>query len=103
MSWNLTPSVNARMNWLGYTSREELEASGILDKWAQQQHQSSLLPQRHQSIKLCPLCQGHRIEKVLYNSMILEQNCSECDGEGVIRSQSAGQETTSSPRRASSA
>ncbi|KAK1931388.1 hypothetical protein P3T76_013144 [Phytophthora citrophthora] len=103
MSWTLTPSANAGMNWLGYSSREELEASGILDKWAQQQHQSSLLPQQRSSIKLCPRCQGHRIEKVMYNSMILEQNCSECNGEGVVRSQTSGQDTSSSPKRASSA
>ncbi|KAG6951644.1 hypothetical protein JG688_00013641 [Phytophthora aleatoria] len=83
------------MNWLGYSSREELEASGILDKWAQEQQQSSRLPPRRSTIQLCPRCLGHRIEKIVYNSMVLEHNCSECDVEGVIRPQSAGQQTTS--------
>lgn len=77
------------MDWLGYSSREALEASGILDKWAQQQQQQSSLlglGQASQAIHLCPRCQGHRLERVLYNSMVLEQNCPECDGEGVVRS-----------------
>ncbi|KAG3069286.1 hypothetical protein PI125_g23236 [Phytophthora idaei] len=95
MSWISTPSANSSMNWLGYSSREELEASGILDKWAQEQQQSSRLPPRHSTIQLCPRCLGHRIEKIAYNSMVLEHNCSECDGEGVIRPQFAGQQTTS--------
>ncbi|KAG7375512.1 hypothetical protein PHYPSEUDO_000931 [Phytophthora pseudosyringae] len=103
MSWSSTPSANGGMNWLGYASREELEASGILDKWAQQQQQSSLLPSRRSPIQLCPRCLGHRIEKVVYNSMVLEHNCSECDGEGVVRTQSADPPTSSSPTSATTA
>ncbi|KAF4029989.1 hypothetical protein GN244_ATG18254 [Phytophthora infestans] len=88
MSWSSTPSANTGMNWLGYSSREELEASGILDKWAQQQQQSTLFTSRRSTVQLCPRCLGHRIEKVVYNSMVLEHNCSACDGEGVVRPQS---------------
>ncbi|KAE8978935.1 hypothetical protein PR003_g25564 [Phytophthora rubi] len=102
MSWSSTPSTNAGMNWLGYSSREELEASGILDKWTQQQ-QNSLQPSRRSSIQLCPQCLGHRIEKIVYNSMVLEQNCSECDGEGVIHPQPSDQQTSSSPTSATTA
>ncbi|ETM03685.1 hypothetical protein L917_00130, partial [Phytophthora nicotianae] len=96
MSWSSTPSANAGMNWLGYSSREELEASGILDKWAQKQQQTNLLPPRHSSIQLCSRCQGHRIEKIVYNSMVLEQNCSQCDGEGVIPPQQTSPMRTTS-------
>lgn len=95
MSCSATPSANTSTNCLGYSSREELEASGILDKWAQQQ--SSLLSPRSSSIQLCPRCLGHRIEKIVYNLMVLDQNCSECDGEGVVRPQPLGRLTLSSP------
>jgi hypothetical protein len=105
MSWSSMPSsANGGLNWLGYSSREELEASGILDKWAQQQQQSSLLGPHRASIQLCPRCQGHRIEKVLYNSMVLERNCSECDGEGVVRPpQPPNQQPQTSPASATTA
>ncbi|EGZ04351.1 hypothetical protein PHYSODRAFT_358121 [Phytophthora sojae] len=105
MSWRSTPSANAGMNWLGYSSREELEASGILDKWVQQQQQqqNNLLPSRRSSIQLCPRCLGHRIEKIVYNSMVLEHNCSECDGEGVVRPRASGPQTPASPTSATTA
>lgn len=36
-------------------------------------------------IEVCNACQGHRIEKVVYNTfMVLERTCSACDGEGVV-------------------
>ncbi|OWZ01002.1 hypothetical protein PHMEG_00027689 [Phytophthora megakarya] len=89
-----TPNANTS-KWLGCSSREELETSGIMDKWAQQQQHSSFQSSRRSSIQLCPHCMGHRIEKVMYNSMVLEQNCSECDGEGVVRAQSKNQQSPS--------
>jgi DnaJ-class molecular chaperone len=35
-------------------------------------------------LRICPACEGHRIEKVVYNHMVLDQTCSTCDGEGVL-------------------
>lgn len=47
---------------------------------------TTAVPTSSSQIKLCPRCQGHRIEKVLYNNgtVVLEQNCAMCDGEGVL-------------------
>lgn len=83
------------LNDLMHADRGQLEASGQLDKWRQQQQSpaaKSPLPAAAASLKIsrieiCSECQGHRLEKVLYQSMVLERTCSTCDGEGVVTRQ----------------
>ncbi|CEG46568.1 Heat shock protein DnaJ, cysteine-rich domain [Plasmopara halstedii] len=73
------------MNWQGHSSREEVQASGILDRKAQQQHENGCDSSPRLKIQTCSQCHGHRIEKVLYNFMVLDRTCSKCDGEGVCQ------------------
>ncbi|KAG9405912.1 hypothetical protein AC1031_003829 [Aphanomyces cochlioides] len=37
------------------------------------------------SFAICWQCQGQRIEKVMYNYMVMERTCEACNGEGVVR------------------
>lgn len=74
-------------------TRAQLEANGQLDKWRQQQQasQSAQTPasaSKIARIEICGKCEGHRIEKVVYQQhMVLERTCSQCNGEGVITTQ----------------
>lgn len=40
-----------------------------------------------EAIRVCPRCQGHRVEVSAHNKGLvrLEQTCGQCDGEGVVR------------------
>lgn len=103
---------------LMHASRAQLEASGRMDAWRRQhaahvaaaaaavtastpptaRTPASRSPPRATRIELCSSCQGHRLEKVLYNgSMVLERTCSHCDGEGVITTTAT---TSDAPRDA---
>ncbi len=33
---------------------------------------------------ICQLCHGHGIRKVIYNFVVREENCSECDSKGIV-------------------
>ncbi|KAJ0398306.1 hypothetical protein P43SY_000828 [Pythium insidiosum] len=50
----------------------------------------AISPEPRPRLQICPTCQGHRIEKVAYNHMLLDRTCSKCDGEGVLQSNAAG-------------
>ena len=86
---------------LMYQNKDQLEASGFLDKWRRQQAlatapesasdaatptfpKMSSPTSRTSRLEICWTCQGLRIQKVPYGHMILERTCEACDGEGVI-------------------
>ncbi len=64
------PIVTAREPGIEATDREKIELEGHarLDK-----------------LIACHVCHGSGIEKYVYNFSVREQNCSKCDGEGVVQ------------------
>eukprot|EP01039_Chlorochromonas_danica_P000578 gene578-622_t len=34
--------------------------------------------------KICPTCQGLGIQKTVYNHMVLERTCEDCDGDSIV-------------------
>lgn len=67
-----------------------LHLNALLAKYSQQlpadvaTQLSSAANQPASRVQICSQCQGHRLEKVAYGFMIVDRNCSKCDGEGVI-------------------
>lgn len=75
--------IKVKEKYDGITTRSVTEA--IVPLPAQQQKNIESL-KTLDKYSVCQFCQGSGIMKVPYNHMILEKNCSECGGEGILQS-----------------